>query len=172
MGHIGHMGLSPMGQRGTLAVFNWELGTPVSVANETLNRGFPPHAVLHMLRTSVPSACLGKNLRSKVFHCAKLRDGTRDSVLALKPRWQYFTHFADALAFRGRSPSVTKSSTHPSVSSVKIHTGSPARSATQNPELRPQNSSEQSERNSELAAMPLIHHFSKDSYCSFFESVK
>ena len=41
------------------------------------------HAVFHMLRISVPSACLGKNLRSKVFHCAKLRDGTRDSVLAL-----------------------------------------------------------------------------------------
>ena len=44
------------------------------------------HAVLYMLCRciSVPSACLGKNLRSKVFHCAELRDGTRDSVLALK----------------------------------------------------------------------------------------
>ena len=59
-------------------------------------------AVLHMLRISVPSSCLGKNLRSKVFHCAKLRDGTRDSVLALK-YMQSFTCFADALAFRGRS---------------------------------------------------------------------
>ena len=53
------------------------------------------HAGLHMLRVSVPSAysedmrpstkCWEKSLRSKVFHCAELRDGTRDSVLALKP---------------------------------------------------------------------------------------
>ena len=45
------------------------------------------HVILHesyMLRISVPSAYSGKNLRSKVFHCAKLRDGTRDSALALK----------------------------------------------------------------------------------------
>ena len=27
---------------------------------------------------------LGEKLARKVFHCAKLRDGTRDSVLALK----------------------------------------------------------------------------------------
>ena len=52
------------------------------------------HAVFHMLRISVPSACLGKNLRSKVFHCAKLRDGTRDSVLALKNTRSPFSSFS------------------------------------------------------------------------------
>ena len=38
-----------------------------------------------------------------------------------KPHAVLCTHIADALAFRGRSPRVTKSSTHPSISSVKIH---------------------------------------------------
>ena len=55
-----------------------------SERNPKLWRSHISHAVFHMLRISVPSACLGKNLRSKVFHCAKLRDGTRDSALALK----------------------------------------------------------------------------------------
>ena len=41
---------------------------------------------------------LGKNLRSKVFHCAKLRDGTRDSVLALKIHAVFFRFFR---VFRG-----------------------------------------------------------------------
>ena len=39
---------------------------------------------LRSKHVSVPSVCLGKNLRSKVFHCAKLLDGTRPCVLALK----------------------------------------------------------------------------------------
>ena len=77
----------------------------------------PTHAVLYMLRVSVPSAysedmrpstkCWEKSLRSKVFHRAELLDGTRPSVLALKST---------------RSP-----------------TCSPARSASLNSEPRPPN---------------------------------
>ena len=148
MGHIGHMGLSPMGQRGTLAVFNWELGTPVSVANETLNRGFPPHAVLHMLRTSGPSACLGKNLRSKVFHCAKLLDGTRDSVLALKIH----------AVLRGALPRT-----------LNFDLRTPVSKANETPNLRRSRSF--IIRNSSFIIVFAIHHFSKDSYCSFLKSV-
>ena len=42
------------------------------------------HAVLHMLRISVPSAYSGERLRSRISLASELRDGTRDSVLALK----------------------------------------------------------------------------------------
>ena len=42
-----------------------------------------PHAVLHMLRVSVPSAYSGERLRSRISLASELRDGTRDSVLAL-----------------------------------------------------------------------------------------
>ena len=41
-------------------------------------------AVFHMLRTSVPSAYSGSGMRSITLLAPKLRDGTRDSVLALK----------------------------------------------------------------------------------------
>ena len=65
------------------------------------------HAVLHMLRISVPSAYSGERLRSRISLASELRDGTRDSVLALKNtcsplRWQscgaaalfeYFAYF-------------------------------------------------------------------------------
>ena len=40
------------------------------------------HAVLHMLRISVPSAYSGERLRSRISLAFELRDGTRDSVLA------------------------------------------------------------------------------------------
>ena len=43
---------------------------------------------------------LGKETAKQNLSSAELRDGTRDSVLALKPRWQCFTCIADALAFR------------------------------------------------------------------------
>ena len=96
MGHIGHMGGSPMGQRDS-------------------------HAVLHMLRVSGPSACLGTNLRSKVFHCAKLRDGTRDCVLALKitrspfSSFSWFNSFTLAVLFEYFEYFVVKCLCHPSV---------------------------------------------------------
>ena len=83
MGHIGHMGLSPMGQRGTLAVFNWELGTPVSVVNETLNRGAatPTCSVSHASRQR-SVGILGGETAKQDLPSAELCDGTRDSVLA------------------------------------------------------------------------------------------
>ena len=84
------------------------------------------HAVFHMLRISVPSACLGKNLRSKVFHCAKLRDGTRDSVLGLKIHAVLCTH-RRCVGFSWAKPSVTKSSTHFLVFLVLKSTCSPSR---------------------------------------------
>ena len=74
--------LGPAGQ--------WD-NVPISSRLQASASRGKPHAVFHMLRVSVPSACLGKNLRSKVFHCAKLRDGTRDSVLALT-HMQSFAH--------------------------------------------------------------------------------
>ena len=94
------------------------------------------HAVFHMLRVSVPSACLGKNLRSKVFHfpalalgrisSSKLRDGTRDSVLALKIHAVLCTH-RRCVGFSWAKPSVTKSSTHLLVFLVLKSTCSPSR---------------------------------------------
>ena len=50
-----------------------------------------------------------------------ISSSVQDFCDSWKNHMQSFTCFADALAFRGRSPSVTKSSTHPSVPSVKNH---------------------------------------------------
>ena len=93
-----------------------------------------------------------ENLRSKVFHCAKLRDGTRDSVLALKIHavihmqscsvtalFAYFAYFVVSpstlavlctrrrcVGFSWAKHSVTKSSTHLLVFLVLKSTCSPA----------------------------------------------
>ena len=66
---------------------------------------------------------LGGETAKQHLPSAELRDGTRPSVLAF-PYTGSPAHAVDVLNFRGRSPSVTKKSTHPSVSSVETHAGS------------------------------------------------
>ena len=93
-------------------------GTHGTVADGTKGhkRQRDSHVVLHMLRVSVPSACLGKNLRSKVFHFPALaRSGAY-------PRPSCTTEQEIAYLRNLVAPS-------PSSCGAATPTGSPARSA-------------------------------------------
>ena len=70
------------------------------------------------------SVILGEETAKQHLPRAELRDGKRPSVLAFKTHWHRF-RFAEALAFRGRSPCVTKRSTHLLVFIVLFSTRSP-----------------------------------------------
>ena len=139
---MGHIGRSPMGQWDSLAV----LYTHNVIAFRRHTRGI----CARVCNT-------GKKLAQQGFSLRRVARRNKTSHPCVKIHMQSFTCFADALAFRGRSPCVTKRSTHLllfivlfhthavlfwcilSILWFNSHTGSPARSERL-PELRTLNS--------------------------------
>ena len=65
---------------------------PCDAACKTSATRGKSHAVLYMLCVSIPSAYSGSGMRSITLLASELRDGTRDSVLALKTTCSAFLH--------------------------------------------------------------------------------